>query len=49
MPGCLLRARGVECTCFSERALNSEVQGRMAETPDAVLCLSAPGGGDEVA
>lgn len=41
MLGFLLRARGVACTCFSERSLNSEVQARLAEKPEAVLCLSA--------
>lgn len=37
----VLRARGVACTCFSERALASEVQARLVEKPEVVLCLSA--------
>jgi predicted PurR-regulated permease PerM len=37
----LLRARGVKCTWFSERALTSEVQSRLEAKSVAVLCLSA--------
>ena len=41
MLGYVLRARGVACTWFSERSLASEVQARIAEKPDATVCLSA--------
>lgn len=37
----VLRARGVACTCFSERTLGSEIQARIVERPEVVLCLSA--------
>ena len=41
MLGHVLRARGVACTCFSDRTLASEIQARLAAKPEAAVCLSA--------
>jgi hypothetical protein len=36
----VLRARGVACTAFSENLLVSQMQSRLSERPDVIVCLS---------
>lgn len=37
----VLRSRGLPCTWFSERILNSEIASQLADRAGAVLCISA--------
>jgi len=37
----LLRSKGIDCTWFSERILNSEIVSRLADQTEVVLCVSA--------
>lgn len=36
----LLRSKGIDCTWFSERILNSEVASRVSAQPETILCVS---------
>jgi hypothetical protein len=37
----LLRGKGIDCTCFSERVLTSEIASQLEDRADAVVCVSA--------